>query len=732
MTENPFRLIIPIALINGKIRHHTGRNDFMVMKALFEALRKTDGQVSSLSKLLHLPEGMITALICSATRKGYLSLCGERLQLSNNCVDALENDKLESFLGMQTSRESCNWAMDLATGILHDYNWVLDHRKTVAGITDINLEQEIPIDKIPAILRELNIRDLARNSSACNNFRNKKTDNAAKSITVESVDGIEEIQYEETIEVAIPFEEHTSGEISRWLLQDEAPSSIINCLIQKKPEIFKTQYALKEGLDKWTPCQATVLLERIDRLWEAVQNAPLRHTSKQLRKELAIYAQKEIKRWRSCWIPQTIPYSDTPIVDLWSGPASKQFQELHSMLKYTNKRIVILTSFLNRKHASYVAEVLSSLPQNTSVLILYGHANSETLEEQNAELHKYENELLQYLRKDIILNVAVTTKKTHEKIIVDDSSNCVIGSWNLCSSNPDSNHLEVNIRIRSNSLASKLCSILKNKVNEPEASFLKSLEETLEKTNGYTSTSIEKDLNWLSDLMESIVKEPDDEFSIIRWKDWREQLLGLRDILWTYFYSPPISLVETESLRDEFVRQIRSSTSSILIATDRVNYNALDVSITKHLLEKQRLIRIVWGMEDPQWTFDDDPEVREELQVATETLQPLLKHGNGEVLTSLKPMLNHSKVLVIDENRVIISSYNFLAKGNEPNEETSQEIGVLLESPLIARKLLGQFMLHSKSICGRVELRKRAGYPWDLFELTKTSSSRSLETWKSR
>ncbi len=156
-----------------------------------------------------------------------------------------------------------------------------------------------------------------------------------------------------------------------------------------------------------------------------------------------------------------------------------------------------------------------------------------------------------------------------------------------------------------------------------------------------------------------------------------------------------------------------------MIATDRVNPTGLDSSLARLVLAKKKIVRIVWGIESPEWRFDEEPEVREELHLAADTLGALSQSNKERVFTTLEPMKNHSKVLIVDDSRFLISSSNFLARGSEPKEESSNEIGILVESPLLARSLLGRFMLRYPEICGKLDLEKADGQPWDLFELTR-------------
>ncbi|MBI4258745.1 MAG: hypothetical protein HY619_07305 [Thaumarchaeota archaeon] len=685
------------------------------MKVLLEAVDAAHGSISKLEASLPLPPGVVATLVSSAANYGFVSLKGDEIMLSESCSNALREGRIDSLFRSQSDSERCEWAMDTSTGLVHDFVWVLEHRKTVDVLGDLVLAQEVKTDQVPTLMKEMRLDDLIRVSSIRSKFTSKEDE---PKITVENLDKIDELEVAETIEAAVPVTEHRSGEITRWMLPHDAPTSVIGCLIRKKPELFAIRYELKEGREKWAPSQASVLLESVDKLWEKVQDAQLVRTSFEVRKELARIALDELKRWKSSWKEEKIPYSDIKSMDVWSGPASKQGEELAKFMKRVRKRVVILTSFLNRKYVSWVAQILSNLPNDPSVLILYGHANEETPAEQNAEIQSYKEELLRHLRRDITLNVGTTIRRTHEKIVISDTSNCMVGSWNICSSNPNSEHLEVNVDLKSRNIAAELCSVLEEETTEKDVEFIKILRGSLEKTDGRKGREVGPRIDSLLWLMELIVKAQG-EAPIDVWREWRIQLLGLRDILWTYFDSPLATVLTTESLRDVFVEQIRSSYHSLLIATDRVNPNGLDASLVQHLFEKERLIRIIWGIESPEWDLRDEPEVQEELNVAAETLSAVIRRGRENVLTSVRPMLNHSKLLIVDENRFMVSSSNFLARGTEPTEESSREIGILIESPLLARKLLGQLMLHSEPIRRGIELRQRVGQPWDLFELVR-------------
>jgi len=381
--------------------------------------------------------------------------------------------------------------------------------------------------------------------------------------------------------------------------------------------------------------------------------------------------------------------------------------------------VLILTSFVNERYAQSVSESLNRLPLNGEVLILYGHANDEDNIQQLATLQSYAQQLKKYLRTDIKLHPAVTTKRSHEKIVVSDNSDFIVGSWNVCSSNPASIHLETSLICKSRERAQELCSVIMGEVVEQSKDFLTHLVNTLQPSKSQQPIGLLSRLDSVYSLAKQTSTIPTTSERLRHWRKWRRQLRGLKDELWAYFDSPRLSIIRGEELRDVLIEQVSLARHSVLIATDRVNPTGLDSSLARLVLAKKKIVRIVWGIESPEWRFDKEPEVREELHLAADTLGAFSQSNKERVFTTLEPMKNHSKVLIVDDSRFLISSSNFLARGSEPKEESSSEIGILVESPLLARSLLGRFMLRYSQIFGKLDLEKAEGQPWDLFELTR-------------
>ena len=685
-----------------------------MMETMIEAVDDAGGSVTGITKAIGLPEPVVANLMAMAASHGYLTWDEDGVALTWEARQAVRNGSVKNLVGHDEEAKEFEVVVDLATGLIHDYDWVMNHLRRVAWGGDIVLERSLELEDVMETLKKTEIGLLLTSSSLAEKFRRAYK---GERMVVEGVERIDDLEPGEVVEVAVDVSEHRSREMTRLLLRHDTPTSLVDLLVRKKPDLFAARYRVTEVGEAWEESQAGLLLERVERLYERVHDAQFNWSTTEQRKELAALVLEETTDWKKMWKEEERPHSDVRWAGFWGGPAFEQGENLARFLRRVRKRCVILTSFLNRKFTDWVAGILSNLPKNTELLILYGHANAETPEQQKAEAEAYRTELQKHLRSDIRLRFGVTNRRSHEKIVVSDSSDCLLGSWNVCSSSPRSGHFEANVELRSYIVAAQLCSVLEEETTGEDLEFVRNLHATLTKTGGLLGAKIGLRLDdillWAKDLAGA--KDP----IVPVWRIWRTQLLGLRDLLWTYFDSPPVTLVRAESLRDAFIEQVRSSNRSLLIATDRVNPVGLDASLLSHLLERPRLIRIIWGMESPQWDMRDDPGALEELKTAAETLESVVRSGGRSVLTSFKPMLNHSKLVIADEERILVSSSNFLARGTEQTEVSSQEIGLLIESPLLARQALGELMLHSEPIRGAVFFGEAASQPWDLYELLR-------------
>lgn len=717
MLGKQFRVIMPVMRLRALVHFNNGRSNYAFVKNLLETIAQLDGSLTKLYSESLLPRNILTSLILSTLKDGYLKVDEDKISLEPDCRKALEEGKLDRFLRANSGSHFFEFIIDLSSGRIHKYRWSLNHRFSDKNAKDIPLQAEFEPAEFLEIVKEKNIKELILKS----NDGDLSDAEGTTKIIPNRVERIDHWEIVDVFDIAINFREVQSREIKRWLAESSTPFSIIESLRAKKPDLFKAVYNLVESSKAWEPSTSTIMLEKIDNLWEIIQNAVLTKVKEPERRKMSKYALEEIKSIRKEWNELEKPYSDVKSVKVWAGPSEIQGRELSEILKRVRKKVVILTSFLNEKYSEWVAEMLSKLPGKAEVLLLYGHANSETQGEQKAAIEQYIDQISKHIRSDIKLSYGLTTNKSHEKMFITDTGYSVVGSWNLCSSNPNSEHMEVCLMIKSKVTARTLCDVLETEVDGDCAKFIEQIRNSLPKTKGKIGSPLSGRLLVLENMLESALDMRMEKSTLELWRRWREQLLGVRDLIWTHFDSPPVTVVTAESLRDVFVQLIRTSQSSVLIATDRVNYNGFDASLAQHLLEKERLIRIIWGMESPEWDLGGDAEAQEELNVASDTLKAFLKNGKGNILTSLFPMLNHSKLLIADENRILISSNNFLAKGMEPTDETSREIGILVESPLLARQLLGRLMLHSKDIRGKVDMRARRGQPWDIFEIVRES-----------
>ena len=69
------------------------------------------------------------------------------------------------------------------------------------------------------------------------------------------------------------------------------------------------------------------------------------------------------------------------------------------------------------------------------------------------------------------------------------------------------------------------------------------------------------------------------------------------------------------------------------------------------------------------------------------------------LLTSFKPMMNHSKLVQVDDGRILITSDNVMSYGDSSVVSDSRQLGVLIDSPRISVMVRGELEFIHKELC---------------------------------
>ncbi|MGH9921024.1 MAG: hypothetical protein ACRD6W_19415, partial [Nitrososphaerales archaeon] len=476
----------------------------------------------------------------------------------------------------------------------------------------------------------------------------------------ERADRIDALDLARTMEVAIPIRHHEKGTAERWLVGADPPQSIMRLLRQTVQQLLELKHYAKDLRLGYSRSPALQLLEAIDEFWERARWTTWKTTTKETRLILATRGLELAQRWASEWSDPTEPSSDIGEMEVCVGTAEQQAIPFRRLCASTRRRLVVITSFLNPKQVGWVGELLKGLPKGSEFLLLYGHANDEDAKAREETASSYQKLLSELAPPGVRTFVRATTVRSHEKIVVNDSSWVMLGSWNLGSTFPHATYLEASVIGHSGSLAGDLVTLLSEEADDLSLSFLRSLKESLEATKGQAGEPVKHRLQALLSLFQSVLDEGIHEAR--DWRKVREQLTALRDVLWTHFRSPKIEMVKGEDIRDVLVEQIASAGHAVTLATDRLNVSGLDASLVRELRLEEMRARIMWGLEGPKWKIDDK-ETLQELAAAKDVLQRILDAHPNNLRSSERPMANHSKFAVIDESRLLIGSDNFLAHG---------------------------------------------------------------------
>ncbi len=698
------RVIVPVAIVSGRVCLKEGSPDADLVASVVEFIGSA-GKRSARPLVSPFPMAMTAELALRAISRGVplFSGCGNAQDLSG--LDAQEGgESLESA-----------WAVDLIQGLCHPFSWVVQHERRDAHPSDVPITSARDATTAPTFLRATDLRLLIRNMSPPKERLAPDEYRKWRQSLEDRADRVEALELARTMDVAIPIRHHKKGKVERWLVGADPPPTMMRVLRGCLQGFLDLKIDTKDLRRAFSRTPALQLLESVDEFWEQARWNTFKTVTKGTRQLLAQRGLDLFGEWSSNWSESAEPASDVTEIQVCIGPAEEQANWFRNLCKSTRKQLVVLTSFLNPKHVAWVGELLSDLPDGSGALLLYGHANDEDarLREETAEA--YQRLLAAKIRSRVRILVRPTTVRSHEKIVVNDTSSFMLGSWNLGSSFEHARYLEGTVLGQSRGLAANLLRLLVEEADDQSKAILQTLAESLLETHGTVGEPISTRLRALSSLFQSILDEGVHEAR--DWRKVREQLTALRDVLWTHFKSPKLELVKGEDIRDVLVEQVSSAAHTVTITTDRLNETGLDASLVGELRLDELRVRILWGLEDPAWKIDDK-ETLDELNAAQEVLKRLLEARRDSLRSSESPMGNHSKFVVIDEDRLLIGSDNFLAHGKERGSESSREVALMIEHPLLARRALAATLLARPALWFQYNMTARER-PWEIYELVR-------------
>lgn len=704
MSPTDMRVIVPMAVVTGTLQLKGGPADADLVATTVEALEFERGRLSP-SRHSPFPLAMTAELAFRAASRGLPVFTGTR---TNRSVASLEQ-------GIGGERLDAAWAVDLVLGLCHPFRWVIQYERREAYPSDLPISAANESSRAPDLLRTTDLRRLVRDMSPAKERMNPEEYRSWRRSLEERSDRVEGLSLARTMDVAIPIRHHEKGKAERWLVGADPPPSMMRVLRTSVPQLLELKITTKDLREGYSRSPALQLVEAIDDFWERARWCTWRSTGKETRQLLAVRGLELAIQWAAEWSEPLEATSDVEEIEVCVGLAEEQARLFRKLCASTRRRLVVLTSFLNPRHVDWVAELLASMPKGSELLLLYGHANDEDTSAREETAAHYQELLTKAAPTRVRVLVRPTNVRSHEKIVVNDGAWFMLGSWNLGSTFSYAPYLEGSVVGRSRILSADLLKLLSEEADEPSMDFLRSLEASSPATQGRKGEPIAPRLQALAPLFQSILDEGVHEAR--DWRKVREQLTALRDVLWTHFRSPRVELVRGEDLRDVLVEQVSSAEHAVTVATDRLNESGLDASLVRELRLDELRVRILWGLEDPKWRIEDK-ETLEELKAAREVLYRILAARPDNLRSSERPMGNHSKFVVIDESRLLIGSDNLLAHGRERGSESSREVALLIEHPLLARRAIGAALLARPALWFPYDIHERDP-PWEIFELVR-------------
>lgn len=171
-------------------------------------------------------------------------------------------------------------------------------------------------------------------------------------------------------------------------------------------------------------------------------------------------------------------------------------------------------------------------------------------------------------------------------------------------------------------------------------------------------------------------------------------LRGIAESLSEAGYST-YQIVPTEMHRSLLFGALERAKRSVVITSHRMGPRSVGRNLRgaiRRALERGVTVVLIWtelGV-GPSHTAGDDPVTGEHL---IRELRSLAADTPGRLVMNATPAASHAKLLLIDGSEAVVSSFEFLHFLDSP-EYVRHEIGVWLDSPCVAHRLLDGLLSH--------------------------------------
>ena len=395
------------------------------------------------------------------------------------------------------------------------------------------------------------------------------------------------------------------------------------------------------------------------------------------------------------------------------GTEFEQWNSVQCVINSAKNKCVLLSAFTHEKFADEAAARISeSLPDGCEILLLSGEPdriNEPTFVERTA---KY-GEKLSKEGMPKRARIEATKRACHAKFVISDTGMVWIGSCNLLSAAPTSWVLESGLVIEDRGVASEIINhvIEEEWLSEESSNFISSMIDTLPQSSPpLVRNGVRKRVDKLVKSIKGGMEELGD--GNIN-QNTLDRLLGLISMLLAVCERPQWSLVKTDQHRPAMLDLIRQSRKRIVIGSDAVRKRGLDRSTIREISSSPAdaenraskfTVQIFWGRQDPKYVKGNNEEIKDARARIKLLREEVWKNddrsGRGSLRSkflphkSLDTMITHCKFISVDDERLLLTSDNLLSFSDDEGwDSDARELGILIDSPRIARLMRGEMEL---------------------------------------
>ena len=489
-----------------------------------------------------------------------------------------------------------------------------------------------------------------------------------------------------------------------WVYEEGPFKQLIGDHIDKERGFEMYEPEATEGVQEWPYSPEVMALRELRKKMKrsSVTAAKLRHknkdkkskaSSEHLQNEVLKESQrildsiqdrmKEDKRPRLNQVKQVVGFRQ----DMWDAA--------QEVLYSSKKQAFVLTSFSNPKYSDDVAKMLAEVSngRDLEILISFGEPDRGRSPDDIINTQKY----ISKLSKDERLNIkgGVSAVSNHSKIIISDTGSIFICSCNLFSGDLESAVIESGLVISDVECSKAILDVV---MDEKWASDVLSSEfnELHSQITKIKPIRYDSDLSGkISEIRSNIKKE-----------EYWYAIPKLERMLMEIAERPIWSLIRTLEHRPFMGDCIERFENRLVMASDGLRSNGLDKAsiqrIGSRASEHGATVHLWWGRHAPKSKpFDAiDKRGRKEAKDRLTELRNLMnnqkKEGRWDLIPrfSNEPMETHSKMFIVDDMRLMITSDNTLSFGDtEVERGDAGELGIVIDNPRLALQTRGSMEL---------------------------------------